>query len=298
MSRHAAEGGALINSMVGVAVASVLVPEVEHLVQADDFPNLYWALSALGSPLIDIATPIDHERLWIFSEFPYSSKLSTTILSKAQAQDLKASATKFLDFVNGSGTDSVLPNELKVAAYSMLAYPEAKAALVERGYDVEKVELMPVAQVIVLNGLEHYASFLDESVVIARLPYFKAFPLADRLEARVRAINRTLDVPLYSFAPPVQEVLWSAGRLDRSIAQLIVVEAIRNYMAEHEGRLPKSLSDITALPVPDDPITGKPFPYRLEGATATLDATAMGSMIITRYRISASASPKHSNIGP
>jgi len=172
MSRHAAEGGALINSMVGVAVASVLVPEVEHLVQADDFPNLYWALSALGSPLIDIATPIDHERLWIFSEFPYSSKLSTTILSKAQAQDLKASATKFLDFVNGSGTDSVLPNELKVAAYSMLAYPEAKAALVERGYDVEKVELMPVAQVIVLNGLEHYASFLDESVVIARLPYF------------------------------------------------------------------------------------------------------------------------------
>jgi hypothetical protein len=41
------------------------------------------------------------------------------------------------------------------------------------------------------------------------------------------------------------------------------------YAAEHDGKLPAKLSDLP-VPVPDDPFTGKPFRYEVDGATAHL----------------------------
>jgi hypothetical protein len=41
------------------------------------------------------------------------------------------------------------------------------------------------------------------------------------------------------------------------------------YSAEHDGKWPGKLSDIT-VPLPDDPFTGKPFRYRADGPTAHL----------------------------
>jgi hypothetical protein len=42
------------------------------------------------------------------------------------------------------------------------------------------------------------------------------------------------------------------------------------YAAAHEGKLPDRLSDVTEVPLPHDPGTGKPFVYSREGDTATL----------------------------
>jgi hypothetical protein len=47
------------------------------------------------------------------------------------------------------------------------------------------------------------------------------------------------------------------------------VEALRLYAAEHEGQLPAHLADV-AVPLPDNPFTGKPFVYSVDGATAHL----------------------------
>jgi hypothetical protein len=62
--------------------------------------------------------------------------------------------------------------------------------------------------------------------------------------------------------------------LERDIAALRVIEAVRMYAASHAGRPPKALSDIDRVPVPLNPATGKPFEYRLEGRTAILDLPA------------------------
>lgn len=58
-------------------------------------------------------------------------------------------------------------------------------------------------------------------------------------------------------------------RLDQRIALLRHVEALRLYAADHGGALPAKLSDV-AVPLPDDPVTGKPFLYELAGTTAHL----------------------------
>lgn len=57
-----------------------------------------------------------------------------------------------------------------------------------------------------------------------------------------------------------------AMRLDRTIAALRCIEAIRWYAATHKGKLPKSLKDIKQAPVPNDPVTSRPFEYEAAAA--------------------------------
>jgi hypothetical protein len=57
--------------------------------------------------------------------------------------------------------------------------------------------------------------------------------------------------------------------LERQIALLRHVEALRLYAAGHGGKLPARLSDIP-VPLPVDPFSGKPFDYSVEATTAHL----------------------------
>ena len=63
-------------------------------------------------------------------------------------------------------------------------------------------------------------------------------------------------------------------RLDGTVAALQGIEALRHYAATHASQLPAQLSDITDVVIPDNPVTGKPFSYRREGAKAMLEAAA------------------------
>jgi tetratricopeptide (TPR) repeat protein len=64
------------------------------------------------------------------------------------------------------------------------------------------------------------------------------------------------------------------NRLDRHVAILQCIEAMRLYAATHEGRFPKQLSEITRVLVPDDPVTHKPFIYSRTGSEAILEGPA------------------------
>jgi hypothetical protein len=64
-------------------------------------------------------------------------------------------------------------------------------------------------------------------------------------------------------------------RSDREIALLRTLEALRIYGASHNGELPPQLSDITEVPIPDDPVTGKPFSYRREAEKAVLEGPVL-----------------------
>jgi hypothetical protein len=43
------------------------------------------------------------------------------------------------------------------------------------------------------------------------------------------------------------------------------------FASEHDGKLPKTLDEIAAVPVPNNPATDKAFKYRLDGKTAILE---------------------------
>jgi hypothetical protein len=70
----------------------------------------------------------------------------------------------------------------------------------------------------------------------------------------------------------IQKVRRAQGRVEMRIGLLRHIEALRLFAAEHKGQLPEKLTDIS-VPLPVDPFTGKPFRYKLEGATAHLRGT-------------------------
>jgi hypothetical protein len=69
-------------------------------------------------------------------------------------------------------------------------------------------------------------------------------------------------------------VLVMGKRLDRGLAVLQSVEALRSYAASHQGQLPQTLAEITEVFVPRDPLSGQAFRYARTGATAVLEAPA------------------------
>ena len=74
--------------------------------------------------------------------------------------------------------------------------------------------------------------------------------------------------------PAHERVRMIMNRLDRHVAALQCVEALRLYAAAHDGKFPKELSSITEVPVPNDPVMQKPFVYRCTGPNAVLEAPA------------------------
>jgi hypothetical protein len=67
--------------------------------------------------------------------------------------------------------------------------------------------------------------------------------------------------------PHIIKLRRTQGKLEQQIAILRHVEALRLYSAAHDGKLPAKPSDVS-VPLPIDPVTGQPFVYNIDGATA------------------------------
>ena len=86
--------------------------------------------------------------------------------------------------------------------------------------------------------------------------------------------EKELHNPFLDLLPAMGRVYYLTYRLERDIAILRCVEAIRIYAAGHNGQLPKTLSDIKEVPVPLDPLWGKDFVYKLVDNKAIIESMA------------------------
>ena len=79
--------------------------------------------------------------------------------------------------------------------------------------------------------------------------------------AQALAAEREI-IPFASLLLPASTAAKEAEtRLQWVMAGLRILEAMRLYAADHGGRWPDRLSDITEVPVPVNPYDGKPFLY-------------------------------------
>src|SRR5690606_29899023 len=76
--------------------------------------------------------------------------------------------------------------------------------------------------------------------------------------------NREI-VPVAALLLPAVSAVRSASvRLEREMAALQTIEALRMHAARH-GKWPMRLADVTCVPVPKNPATGESFMYELDG---------------------------------
>lgn len=64
------------------------------------------------------------------------------------------------------------------------------------------------------------------------------------------------------------------NRLDRDVAGLQCVEALRLYAAKHDGKFPNRLEEITEVAIPVSPAAQKAFAYKRSDSEAILEAPA------------------------
>jgi len=275
MGRSIARGRTVIQDLVGTAIAALMFREVEGLMQTPDSANLYWALTTLPSPMIDMYSSLEYEREVLFLEFPALRNLENEVLSPAQASEIISDFMKKMQTLGG-GNEAVPFEGLLPIGWVMLHYSDAKQFLARKGFSPQRIEEMPAAQAVLIYQKQEYQEMLDNMYKWFAIPYHQAQPHLDKSQRLFDDHNRDRGIKTNLFCifmPALSRIAFLQTRLDRHIALLRTIEAIRMFAADHSGRLPGSLAEITSVPIPADPVTGKDFLYdRIDAQNARLEA--------------------------
>jgi len=284
LGRHAADAPTLVQALVGIAIANVMLNQVEEFIHTPGSPNLYWALTALPQPFIDLRRPYQGERMLIDSLLPgFREALrdpSVKPLSPAQMEELGLRLAKLADEAK-TGASTLL------FAIALKKYSTAKDFLRRNGRTEEQVDSLPVLQAVMLYEVAEYDRLFDEFFKWQGQPFEvqqRGLVDADR---QLRELVGRLGAPGLSLPglllPAVHKVSEASVKLDRRICGLRCVEAIRLHAAAHDGQLPATLAAITEVPLPGDPMTGRSFQYEVSGGTATLTAPPLRGDAASAY---------------
>lgn len=269
LARHVSEGPTLINALVGLNITNTMNKQLETLIQQPDAPNLYWSLTHMPRPFIDIRIPLEGEALMVEALFPNVRDAIYKTPGKVIAPVEIQTALDSLSEVVGD------KNQMRVMAaiYAAKVYPEAKKFFLEEGWTEEQFRALPVTQAALMYAVVDYDRELDDMVKLVSLPYWEARPryaaLTQRLREAKNGNSTTPGMLAQLIIPAVDSAVFTHVRTDRQLAALRTVEALRLYAAQ-EGKLPAALDAIKEVPLPLDPVTGKFFDYRVEGPTAHL----------------------------
>lgn len=293
LARHVGEQSTIVGGLVGMAIASLMADQVETLIQLPDAPNLYWSLTALPSPVVDLTEAIEMESVAIYLLFPQFAEVKTKRYTPAQWEalfDEEETISKLEALVESIQRHSDnRKGQVREGYQRMLkeGLPMAKRDLAERGYSEEDLERMPASQVVVLHTSLTFDEFRDEMFKWFYVPYWQARGGMEAavLHALGGASKQQGGASLaYVILPALGSCHLSQTRTERRFAALRVLEAIRLYAAVHDGKLPASLDEVEE-PIPANPFTGEPFGYRLEGDTAVLEAAGPDISRPRQYRL-------------
>lgn len=284
LAHDIADAPLLIQQLVGIAIAQNFLSQLETLMEMPGAPNLYWALSDLPRPFISMRRGLEGETLSLYAMLPLLREVQDGPLSAVQAERLTDVLAR-LETAHGMASPAERPTPFgwRLAMAGLIAkfYPESKQWLLSQGRRPADVEAMPSVQVVTLYSLHHYFRLRDDILKWLNFPYFEAIRALDRVDEELRRDRRELTggFPIASLMlPSVVRLSRAPARLDRHLAALRCIEALRLYAAAHEGRPPQRLEEITEVPVPADPVTGKPFVYEVEGNRASLSSPALAGV--------------------
>ncbi len=281
LARHVGEGPTLINALVGMAMINMYTDCLREMAQQPGAPNLYWALTDLPAPIINLRPAIETERYFLQLTFPAIAELEGSSRGTEYWREELNKVGTILEF-----SDSPIEHGWATAALSIRGYPLAKRALIADGMAREKVEAMPVPQVVLLHSVRQYEFLRDDFFKWFSVPYPRAVQgiiAADRQQHEANLGPET-SIPIAQLLLPATAAVHAAdARTQRNIEVMRTLEAIRMFAAEHDGRLPDALSELD-VPLPHDPVTGQPFVYTRQAAHAVLEGPELPGAPL-RYEI-------------
>jgi hypothetical protein len=287
LARHTNAGETLINALVAGLIVETQCRQIESLVELEKAPNLYWALTDLPRPIIEVGPALRIESAtpyYLFPSLKHAGDLENLTQEQADRM-LYGLITEFSDSYKFMGLEGqptleqkAWMNRATAMAMVLAGSGTARKEMLARGWTEKKLDSLSPSHVILVHTIQTYDELQDELFKAARLPYAEAAPVVERAMKELKAAKSREVLPLAAtLLPAFDRTFASVARTQQHVDLLRTIEAIRLYAAKHDGRLPQRLEQITEVPVPTDPVTGKAFSYTLDGETGTLEgATAIG----------------------
>ncbi|MDB5391332.1 MAG: hypothetical protein JWM11_6978 [Planctomycetaceae bacterium] len=287
MGRDVAQCPTVITGLIGAAIFHVMLVPLQEIIAEPASPNLYWAVASAPRPFIDLRPALEQEFNWVFkfaliheAEQPHTPAEWRRLFSESfqVVQQLYPDSSFRLPYFSPPDGSKLNP-QVAAVLLAMREYPRAKAELTRLGLTSEQIEPLPVIQVIALHEAKLVKYQRDEFLKWAYLPYHQAAPFIQRLDLPTdeersadRLVNLEEALPMFrGLRPGMSQVLLAGLRVDRRLVRVQVIEALRMHAAANDRKFPAALSEIKVIPVPNDPFSGLPIVYRLEGETAVLE---------------------------
>jgi hypothetical protein len=281
LGRHVAIGGSLLEYLVGNAIASVQFGKVEDWMRTPGAPDLYWSLTELPSPFLELRPIIAYELNTIYRSYPSLRRLnlmrSNERLTAAEvdrlADDFFTTLNKWQDDKKSAWSDKIAGSVLVMSSLA-----GAKKYLRERGWSDERLNATPALAIVVSSFLGQYDEACDDALKWMSVPAWQGRDELERVVKKATDAAKTNRNPLVVLMFPAATKSYQTWlRMERKIATLRTAEAIRIYAAAHGGKPPAKLSDITAVPLPIDPATGKGFDddYSVKDGTGVLEVNPL-----------------------
>jgi hypothetical protein len=287
-SRQITEAPFLISGLVGIACARQFADATTDWLERPGAPNLYWSLTALPQPLIELRKAFDFEYRVTELEFPDLADVDRprTVAQWNAVLKQMREKLRLLGQLSAEGSPAKkdwqpVGTRADDPADRSPDLAAARKFLTEHlGFSTEAVAAMPPAQALLIAMKGTDRELRDEFFKAAYLPYVDARRVLDAADQKMKSAPETeLNLLPRLLLPASLKVLTARVRLDRQMAALRAIEAIRAHAATHGGQLPESLAQITGVPVPLDPGTSQPFEYRKDGNQATLISRLPGESL-------------------
>jgi thiol-disulfide isomerase/thioredoxin len=294
-NHHVAEGPFLMHPSIGVAGSLLMLDRIDELITLPGAPNLYWALTALPRPLINFRSAMENEARLVERLLPELTDFRRR-RSDADWPSVLARISARMDgihkMIGAAGSDKAGDNPPRTNLGRLKAelLPAARTYVAGLPKTAQPANApMSDDQMIVIYIAGWYRERWDDLFKSYYLPYPEARQFYAAALARHRSeVNHPLTL-LTDITPSVSRFHEQEAELDRRVAALRAVEALRLCAAANEGRPPAPTNAAAnTVPIPRDSVTGEPFQYTSDGETGTLVIQGPPpSRLKVIYRISA-----------
>jgi hypothetical protein len=283
LAQHEGQTPLLIAGLVGISISKMMDDVALDLAGRAGAPNLYWALTARPRPLVDLRGAMEAESSMLDLSLPI---LRDAVEKEPNSRNWESGIEDVMAMLNlardvGENRETGPLEAMKqfgrkaaLAGFVAVKGAELRAYLIERGVAKERVERMGNTQLLLAHSKVRYDEHRDRMFRWTSIPYPQAragLEEADRQLQKSKSADDSVLPWAELLLPAVQSVGWTHAKQERMGDVLRLVEALRLYAAEHDGKLPQSLADVQSrTPLPLDGITGEPFQYVVAGDTATL----------------------------
>ncbi len=293
LARHTGKQPTLICGLVGIAIQTMMLEQVQDMINAGDCPNLYWELSSLPSPFLSFVDAAEIEKQLLPQSIPLLRKAMNdpeTLLDD-EWRALLRQMSELLVALDSPGAK--LLDKLPIKSHVMASYPAGRQWLLEQGKSATEVDAMIPEKVVGLHAAHETRKITDEYFRGMYLPLWESY----QTEEVVMRYHRELETnPMGGslFARRLTDVLLPAMNAARCAFQRMqlsndimrIAEALRDYAARHDGKLPESLDEITDVPVPAvSPLTGRPYEYQLIDGRGQIDAMQFSPACVVIFEI-------------